>query len=257
MMTMLQKISRPATEECCALCWHPECVLSRRKGREGWPWSLKEEDDDDDDGNDENYVALLLEEPLWPHVTPTLKNKFFFRQGNWCPIILRWWKWHQWSRLLFCYSSVLPQDVEAWYPISAKTRATTFGSWAVLLWLDRVFSMFSSQNETLHIFEIQFWELCSLSSTVIQKKHCSVSQFSKLESDQGQIWARLDVYSTRDAWHFPPGSRRSNYVKIYSALSLFSDLIGRQFANVFQLGRSTRTKHTDLKSTTNKYSYKC
>ena len=101
---------------------------------------------------------------------PGIKKSFFFRQGNWCPIILRWWKWHQWSRLLFCYSSVLPQDVEAWYPISAKTRATTFGSWAVLLWLDRVFSMFSSQNETLHIFEIQFWELCSLSSTVIQKK---------------------------------------------------------------------------------------
>ena len=80
MMTMLQKISRPATEECCALCWHPECVLSRRKGREGWPWSLKEEDDDDDDGNDENYgddedyVALLLEEPLWSQ----LFKKMFF-----------------------------------------------------------------------------------------------------------------------------------------------------------------------------------
>ena len=108
---------------------------------------------------------------------------------------------------------------------------------------------------------VQFMIIIYLKTGISQKEGENTKKngpvleaFPDLDLD---IWTRFSVYSTRDAWHFPPGSRRSNYVKIYSALSLFSDLIGRQFANVFQLGRSTRTKHTDLKSTTNKYSYKC
>ena len=164
------------------------------------------------------------------------------------------------SMIAVAFLLFLCSTTRCWSLISDFSKNKSDNIWqlgSAVMARSSVFNVFFTKRNIAHLWNPILGALFLVIHWDPEKALLTVSQFSKLESDQGQIWARLDVYSTRDAWHFPPGSRRSNYVKIYSALSLFSDLIGRQFANVFQLGRSTRTKHTDLKSTTNKYSYKC
>ena len=130
-MMMLWKISRPATEECCALCWHSECVLSPFKDwqpRMMMIWIII-------------IVHLLINPPqnnLYCEMLRLGTNKPIIYNFIIQTIIIHYsvlGGWYSYEFVVFLLI-VLPLTRWRWCWRRRKTWASAaYASWNVLLWL--------------------------------------------------------------------------------------------------------------------------